>query len=101
MIRYKRSTWFGISYLLQVRGSLLPRCLPWCVISGAIAVLLASGTLDTLFSSGWDPTTFFTHPYSMQLFGLVFGYLAISRTNICCMLPARPSFLYPLPTAPW
>ena len=98
MINYTRTQWYGLSYLFMASGSLIPRTLPFVLLSGGMSLMLTAGPFEAIF--GWD-AKFFTHPYSMQLFGLVFGYLAISRTNICCMLPARPSFLYPLPTAPW
>ena len=76
MIEYDRTNWFGLSYLYKLRGSLLPRCLPAMLLGAAIsaAVEVAEGFYDVEVVLG--------DKYSMQLFGLVFGYLSIARLNI-------------------
>ena len=94
MINYTRTQWYGLGYLFMTSGSLIPRTLPFVLISGGISLFLTAGPFEAMF--GWD-AKFFTHPYSMQMFGLVFGYLAISRTNICCMSPATQNTRPPLP----
>lgn len=81
MIRYVRTTWFGFHYFFHLTGSLIPRCLPFMLFSGSIALLLQLQVLNDVI--GWDLNTFFSDPYSMQLFGLVFGYLAIQRMTTC------------------
>ena len=45
MIDYERTEWFGLSYLFQLRGSVLPRCLPAMLLGMAIsaAVEVADG----------------------------------------------------------
>ena len=79
MIHYTRTQWYGFNYIFQMRGSLIPRCLPYMLVSAAMTmfIMLSPPVFD------WDLQLFFTHPYSMQLFGLVFGYLAIARLTTC------------------
>ena len=81
MIHYTRTRWYGINYLLQFHGSLLPRALPAMCLAATIAGLLSSGVLTPYL--GWDPATFFEDPFGMQMFGVVFGYLQISRLSAC------------------
>lgn len=76
-VTYVRTHWYGFSYFCRWYGSLIPRSLPAMAIAGAIAGLLEAGIFDESF--GWDLTTWFTDPFSMQMFGVVFGYLSISR----------------------
>ena len=78
MIRYER-TLYGFSYLFRCTGSELPRCLPWVIASGIIGGVFASGASDQL---GWPIRDYFGHPYAMQVLGLVFGYLSITRLNV-------------------
>lgn len=81
MIHYKRTRWYGLSYLVRMHGSLMPRALPAMLLSGSIAFTLSSGLLTPLV--GWDLKTFFDDPFGMQMFGVVFGYLMISRLASC------------------
>ena len=90
MIQYHRTRWFGFAYLLRIQGSLLPRCIPWLIVSGTLSVLLTTRVLEPIF--GWDLATFFEETYSLNLFGLVFGYMAVTRLNTCCIY-ARASTL--------
>ena len=69
MIHYTRTSWYGVSYLMRLHGSLLPRALPAMLVAGAIAFTLSSGLLTPLV--GWDLTTFFDDPFGMQMFGVV------------------------------
>uniref|UniRef100_A0A7S2JN38 Uncharacterized protein n=1 Tax=Haptolina brevifila TaxID=156173 RepID=A0A7S2JN38_9EUKA len=81
MIHYERTHWYGLSYIVRLQGSLLPRALPAMLFSGTISALLSSGYLTPIF--GWDLTTFFEHPFSIQMYAIVFGYLSIARLNTC------------------
>ena len=76
MIDYDRGSWYGIHLLFRMRGSLLPRCVPAALLGACIAggVELAEAYYDFDLDLG--------DKYSMQLFGLVFGYLSIARLNI-------------------
>ena len=76
MIDYDRGSWYGIHLLFRLRGSLLPRCVPAALLGACIAggVELAEAYYDFDLDLG--------DKYSMQLFGLVFGYLSIARLNI-------------------
>jgi hypothetical protein len=76
-VTYVRTHWYGFSYFCRWYGSLIPRSLPAMAISGAIAGILSAGIFDESF--GWTLTTWFEDPFSMQMFGVVFGYLSISR----------------------
>ena len=80
MINYKRTQWYGVTYLWRLRGSLLPHCLPAMILAGLIAGLSSSSLLED--STGLSTDDLFAEPYSMQLFGVVFGYLAVARLNV-------------------
>lgn len=80
MIDYKRTNWYGLTYLWRLRGSLLPHCLPAMVLAGALAGVFASPWLED--SLGLVTELLFVDKYSMQLFGVVFGYLAVARLNV-------------------
>ena len=79
MLAYERTEWYGITYLFRMSGSSLPRCLPWVVIAGFLGGFGASGLPD---KAGWPIRDFFGHPYAMQVLGLVFGYLSITRLSV-------------------
>lgn len=70
MINYKRTNWYGLHYLLRIKGSLLPQCMPSMMIASLIAGLTAAGYLDHVFG-GEDVRAFFGDPYSMQMYGIV------------------------------
>lgn len=78
MINYSRTEWYGVSYLFSLGGSVLPRCMPMVVMAGMTAGLFAA--LDWHFL--WDFRKYFGHPYALQLLGLVFGYLSVSRLQV-------------------
>lgn len=78
MIRYQRTEWYGIAYLFVLRGSTLPRCLPFTLCAGVLSVFFSAGAVD----AAWPIRDFFGHPYAMQVLGLVFGYLSISRLQM-------------------
>ena len=85
MIDYKRTSWYGLGYLLPPwqKGTVLVRCIPAAVVAGTINALLVAGIIDLS-----DGTTtggaagYLTHPYTFQLVGLVFGYLMVTRINM-------------------
>mmetsp|Transcript_3079 Transcript_3079/g.6601 ORF Transcript_3079/g.6601 Transcript_3079/m.6601 type:complete len:543 (-) Transcript_3079:654-2282(-) len=80
MINYKRTNWYGLAYLLRLRGSLLPHCIPAMIVAGALAGIF---TLPAVTSSlGVSSAELFVDKYSMQLFGVVFGYIAVARLNV-------------------
>ena len=70
-----------MGYLLILNGSIIPRVLPAAVIGGWIGGITNAGWLDGMFGMDVDKELF-EHPYSFQLFGIVFGYLCIARLNI-------------------
>ena len=80
MIPYTRTQWYGLSYLTQLSGSLLPRCLPLMILAGLLAGFVADGAVDRWFD--YDFLDIFGETYSMSLFGVVFGYLSVARLNI-------------------
>ena len=79
MIRYERTEWYGIRYLFQLAGSTLPRSLPMVLSAGVLSIFFSVGVVD---HAGWPIRDFFGDPYAMQVLGLVFGYLSISRLNV-------------------
>lgn len=85
MIGYFRSEWYGLAYLFKCRGSVMPKCLPYIMLSSAEAVAVSAGWVDDIMQwMGSDDRVqdFFDHPFGMQLLGLIFGYLSITRMNI-------------------
>ena len=90
MIHYTRTEGYGLAYFLRLRGSLLPRCLPAMCLAVLIAALISSGAMDEVFgfdeykdsNNQVDRSQFFGETYSMEMFGVVFGYLCISRLQV-------------------
>ena len=80
MIFYKRTEWYGLQYLLKLDGSLLPKTLPSMILAGVISGLTAAGYVDHVFQD--EVKEFFGDPYSMQMYGIVFGYLSIARLTV-------------------
>ena len=85
MIPYQRTTWYGVGYFFvgwsHWRGSLVFRCTPAALFSGAIAALCLmpptpSADVLHLFREAEVPV------YGVQIFSLVFGYLCVARLNI-------------------
>ena len=86
MIRYLRTNWYGISYLPSLPGNVLPRCLPMMLIAGLLAGAIPFSTRVPVLANSTSVDTmqeWFGETYGMQLFGLVFGYLCISRLDLC------------------
>ena len=86
MIGYTRTEWYGIKYFFQCKGSVLPKCIPYVAIAVFEAWAVSSGNADQWVQDtlGWSDRVedYFGHPFSMQLFGLIYGYLSITRMNI-------------------
>ena len=79
MIPYTRTNWYGWSYFLRWSGSVIFRTLPTAIFAAGIALIVHAGYLDI---GGTSATDVMGHPYAMQLFGMVFGFLTVSRINI-------------------
>jgi len=90
MIHYTRTEGYGLAYFLRLRGSLLPRCLPAMCVAVLIAALVSTKVLDKVLFEGLPKdddgnpikSEFFGATYSMEMFGVVFGYLCISRLQV-------------------
>ena len=94
MIQYVRAVWYGFHYLLYFKGTLLPRLWPMVLLSGALSMIIsrvATGPPDDDGKPTLEPWLLdldvcvditSSHPYAYQLFGIVFGYLCISRLNM-------------------
>jgi len=81
MIHYERTNWYGVTYFFRLHGSLLPRCLPSMVLAGVLSGLAASGFIED--HTGWNVDGLFGEDdYAMQLFGVVFGFLSVTRLNM-------------------
>lgn len=80
MITYKRTNWYGLSYLWRLRGSLLPHCLPTMAMAAVLAGIFSHDLVDDSFDL--LTSSLFVDKYSMQLFGVVFGYIAVARLNV-------------------
>ena len=81
MIFYRRTTWYGLNYMIKLKGTLLLQMLPAMVLSGGLA-----GALSAVYDMDDDDeylwADLFHHPYAFQVFGIVFGYMCILRLNI-------------------
>jgi hypothetical protein len=83
MIYYSRGEWLGTHYLLYVHGSCFLRTLPTAFMGGTIAFAVSAGRIRNREGTNDPVGDFFGETYPMQLFGIVFGYLMVSRLNIC------------------
>ena len=91
MIVYERSNWYGGSYLLRLEGSLVGKTIPAALTGALIAFIAGFGVVDLIVYGSPRPRSMadsrfldslFENQYAIQLFGLVFGYLSISRMSI-------------------
>mmetsp|Transcript_36396 Transcript_36396/g.95968 ORF Transcript_36396/g.95968 Transcript_36396/m.95968 type:complete len:163 (-) Transcript_36396:1131-1619(-) len=82
MIYYWRTSWYGFHYFLRSRGSLIPRCLPAIAIAGVISGITASGIIEDHLGVSTVLGDTFAEAYAMQLFGVVFGFLSVTRLNM-------------------
>ena len=89
MIMYKRSEWYGLMYLTTMRGSLLPKMVPPSLFAAIISIMIHMDK-DYWHVLSWssDPDEdtplyeWLTEAYGISLFGLVFGYLCVTRINM-------------------
>jgi len=83
MINYTRSSYYGLTYLLRIKGSVVPRSLAGtavaCIINWLIfeEIIPLPGTNSEDRSSG-----LIAHPYTFQVMGLIFGYLSVYRIQV-------------------
>ena len=82
MINYARTEWYGFGYFIRCNGSLLPRCLPAIIVAGLISGFVASGLVDDHFGVSMALEDTFGQSYAMQLLGVVFGFLSVTRLNV-------------------
>ena len=54
---YERTEWYGMNYFFRLQGSLLPRAMPYTIMSTTIAAFVHSGVLDdaTCQAHGHNP----------------------------------------------
>ena len=89
MIMYKRTEWYGLMYLTTMRGSLLPKMVPPSLFAALISILIHMDK-DHWHVLNWssDPDEdtplheWLTEAYGISLFGIVFGYLCVTRINM-------------------
>ena len=82
---YERTEWYGFNYLLLCAASVLPKCLPFTIVSAVIAYLSGAGTIDRIFEQwGVDLNLddLFGDPFSVRFFGVVIGFLSVGRLKI-------------------
>ena len=79
MRSYRRTDWYGVEYLINHNGSVIPRCIPPVFVGCLVNWLALTGRM---FAASEEESVFLSHPYTFQLVGLVFGYLTIYRINI-------------------
>jgi len=72
MIVYDQAKWYGYHKLIQMRGSVLPRTFPRCLVA-ALAVIVIDH---------FDLIYFPRSPYAHQVFTFGLSFLVIMRTNL-------------------
>ena len=83
MIMYKRSEWYGLMYLCKVHGSLMPKAsLPAFVAAGFNLFIHFFGKSEDSEILGYPMMEWLNEAYGMQLLGIVFGYLCVTRINM-------------------
>jgi predicted membrane chloride channel (bestrophin family) len=83
MINYPRTSWYGLGYLIQFRGSVLWRCIPAVAVACVINWAALEGHLDFLANGQTGgASAWLAHPYTFQLVWIVFGYLMVTRINM-------------------
>lgn len=78
---YKRSEWYGLMYLTNMRGSMLPKASLPGIVAAIISVLIHFRIINIVVSNE-ELTDWLTESYGMQLLGIVFGYLCVTRINM-------------------
>ena len=51
MIYYERSEWYGLTYLLRIHGSLIPRLLPCVLLAGVLSYLTVEDKIDAILGA--------------------------------------------------
>ena len=74
MIKYSKG-WYGLTLLLQVYGSALPRSLPFAIFGGALAYGLSVFYGDYL-RHNWR------HPFPYQAIAFAVGFLVSFRVSL-------------------
>lgn len=83
MIMYKRSKWYGLTYLFKLHGSLMPKAsLPALVAAGLNLLIHFFGKSEDSEILGYPMMEWLNEAYGMQLLGIVFGYLCVTRINM-------------------
>ena len=83
MKRYRRTEWYGLSYIPQYKGSVIFRTLPAVFFSCALNFLCMRNYIPIKGNpDDEDGGQLLSHPYTFQLVGLVFGSLGLYRVNI-------------------
>jgi len=72
MIVYDQAKWYGYHKLIQMRGSVLPRTFPRCIVA----------SLAVLVIDYYDMIYFPRSPYAHQVFTFGLSFLVIMRTNL-------------------
>ena len=81
MLEYRKG-FLGVSLLLSIEGSALPRALvPACLMTGLAAAAGAAWADLRRRSADALGDGVFLHPYPLQIFLMVFGFLLVFRTS--------------------
>lgn len=85
MIYYNTKTGCGlIGLMFQRTGSVIPRSIPTALYSTVIALLFSFSDehMHSWFGVSFRQEDIISHPYALQVFAIVFGYLLVLRTNL-------------------
>ena len=89
MIHYDLNKWWGLSPCLQLYGSVLPKAVPYVVLSVVIcAVMLAIDQTTLNTAAGESPSegallrTYLLHPYAHQIASVMTGFIMVFRVQL-------------------
>jgi len=83
MINYTRSSYYGLTYLFRIQGSVVPRSLMGTAVACIINWMIFEEIIPLPGSSSDDRSNgLIAHPYTFQVMGLIFGYLSVYRIQV-------------------
>ena len=79
--------WVVLSKCGQENGSVIPRCLPYGIVSAMLALLVKldnAGDWGVFTNLGMEEKqdSVFDHPYALQIWGVAVGFLLVFRGNL-------------------
>lgn len=76
MIYYSSAEASGFKLLFVLYGSVIPRALPYALLSGAL------GYIYEVFDLAGENNSLVQHPYAFHVFGMVLGFVLVQRNTL-------------------